>query len=334
MKTKKHINIPIFIPELACPNRCKFCNQQSISGQINIPDEKSIRSIIKNYLSTVSEETDVEIAFFGGNFTGIPISDQIKYLSLANEYLGDRVKKIRISTRPDYINKQILENLKLFNVKTIELGTQSMFNDVLTASGRGHTVEDSVNAAGLIKDYGFDLGLQMMIGLPSDSREKSVETAKQIVSLGAVSTRIYPLLVIKNTEIEKLYYQHEYTPLSVDDAVRITAELVRIFENNNVKILKVGLHPSEAFTKGGELIAGPFHSSFRELVYTYIWGEIFNSYKFIKSKEIIIYVAPSEINFAAGYQAVNKNYIQQQFGKVKFGTDVNLTGRNFYVLYR
>ena len=187
----KHNNIPVFIPELACPNQCIYCNQRHISGQLQVVKPEEVKQIIEQHLATFIKPSHVELAFFGGSFTGIEEKDMITYLETVQPYIeqGD-VKNIRISTRPDYINERILEILKKYNVKNIELGAQSLDEEVLNFAKRGHTVKDVENASQLIKSYGFSLGLQMMIGLPLDTLEKSKQTAHKIILLGAESTRI------------------------------------------------------------------------------------------------------------------------------------------------
>ncbi len=202
---QRHYNIPIFIPELACPFQCIYCNQQKISGRLKIPTEKEILKSIEDHLATIpTENSEVELAFFGGNFTGIDKSEQMRLLKLVKPYLGNgRISGIRLSTRPDYINDEILEMLKGFGVTTIELGAQSLDDKVLRLSKRGHTAKDTERAANMVLKAGFSLGLQMMIGLPGDTLESAIYTANRIVGLGADNTRIYPTLVIRDTVMEK-----------------------------------------------------------------------------------------------------------------------------------
>ena len=229
---KQHFNIPVFIPELACPFQCIYCNQQKISGRLKIPSPKEIDRIIIDHLNTISKnKSEIELAFFGGNFTGIPVNEQEEYLKLVQPYINSgQISGIRLSTRPDYINNKVLELLKKYNVKTIELGAQSLDDDVLKLSKRGHTAKDTERASEIILKAGFSLGLQMMIGLPGDTLGKSIFTAKKIIELGADNTRIYPALVIKDTKMEKMYAEGKYHPLSLEDAVRWSKELLLIFE--------------------------------------------------------------------------------------------------------
>lgn len=318
----KHYNIPIFIPELACPNRCIYCNQRHISGQLQAVKPEEIKQIIEQHLATFIRPSEVELAFFGGSFTGIDEKDMLTYLQTVQPYIEQgEIKSIRISTRPDYINEKILDILQQYNVKDIELGAQSLDEEVLAFAKRGHTVRDVENASQLIKSYGFSLGLQMMIGLPLDSVEKSKETAKKILKLGAESTRIYPTLVINNTDLADLYRQNKYKALSLDEAVDWTAEIYKIFSQSSIKILRVGLHPSEALINGTELLAGPFHVSFKELVLTKIWQEKFEKLP-INTKTIL--VNPKEINYAIGYNSKNKQLLQKKFPYLKFISDSNV----------
>lgn len=318
----KHYNIPVFIPELACPNRCIYCNQRHISGQLQVVKPAEIEQIIEQHLSTFIHPSFVELAFFGGSFTGIDEKDMIKYLKIVQPYIEKgEIKSIRISTRPDYINEKILDILKQYNVRDIELGAQSLNEEVLAFAKRGHTVKDVENASRLIKDYGFSLGLQMMIGLPLDSVERSKETAKKILELGAKSTRIYPTLVINNTDLADLYRAGQYKALSLEEAIEWTAEIYKIFSQTDITILRVGLHPSESLIKGEQLLAGPFHVSFKELVLTKLWQEKLEK---IPDNTKIISVNPREINYAIGYNGVNRKILQEKSPFLKFISDSNV----------
>lgn len=332
---KKHFNIPIFIPEAACPFQCLYCNQQKISGQLHIPGKEEIINTIEDYLSTMPvEDAEIQLAYFGGNFTGINIEDQENYLQLVQPYIEKgKISGIRLSTRPDYINNEILDMLKKYQVTSIELGAQSMDEKVLTLSKRGHTAFDTKNASRMIKEYDFELGLQMMVGLPGDSLEKAMYTAKRIVELGASNTRIYPTLVIKDTQLNKMFQEGEYKPLDLGEAISWSKELVKVFEQGNVNILKLGLHPSEGLLSGEDLIAGPFHRSFRELVMTEVWNEILEPLNGKEGKRIEILVAPNQVNFAVGYKGINRKLLEEKYESVKFRNDSNLTNREFKVLY-
>ena len=330
---KNHFTIPIFIPQLACPFQCIYCNQRSISGKQNEPSEKEIIETIEQYLLTIpTSNSEIEIGFFGGNFTGIGKEKQERYLKIVQPYLeSGKVQGIRLSTRPDYIDENILDLLKKYNVTTIELGAQSMDDEVLQLSGRGHKCEDIINASNLIKEKRFSLGLQMMLGLPGDTLERSISTAKKIIALNADNTRIYPTLIIKETELENLYHEKKYNPLSLEQAVEWAKEVYKVFEKAEIKILRMGLHPSDGLISGESLVAGPFHVSFGELVMTTIWKEELNSIQKNDKENIIICVAEKQINNAIGYNASNKKMLLEKFKNVRFVTDSKLKGRDFYV---
>jgi len=332
----KHYNIPIFVPELACPHQCIFCDQRKISGQQDIPSTIDIQKKINSYLETIPiKRSRVEIAFFGGSFTGIPKDLMIEYLSAAAEFVkGRRVEGIRISTRPDYIDKDILKILKKYKVKTIELGAQSLDEEVLAKSGRGHTVEDVERASKMIKEAGFNLGLQMMIGLPHDTKEKAMYTAQRILELGADNTRIYPTLVIKGTQLEKMYLDNKYTPMRMTEAILWVKDLYLFFEKTNIDVIRIGLHPSEELDSEHSLVGGPYHPSFKELVMTEIWKEhLFDHIDFKKENAIIIYVPHEQLNFAIGHKKENVNLLKNHYSSVKIKTDIKLIKRAFYVDY-
>ena len=317
----KHYNIPIFIPELACPFQCAFCNQKKISGQNLIPDKQEIIYTIESHLSSFKEKKRfVNIAFFGGSFTGIPYEEQEYYLKLAQPYIkAGQVNGIQISTRPDYINTEILNLLKKYHVNTIELGAQSLDDEVLQKTFRGHTAKQVIESSKLIKSMGFNLGLQMMIGLPGDTLEKAITTAKKIVELEADNTRIYPALVIKDTAMHNWYKKGKYKPLSLKEAIWQTKEILPIFLNANIKVLRIGLHPSEGLVNGNELIDGPFHLNFKEMVLTELWTDKFQDYFKINDKNTIEIIVPkNEINYAIGYKAKNKNLLKQYYQSVIF----------------
>ncbi len=328
----KHYTIPVFIPELACPFQCAFCNQQKISGRLHVPVKAEIVRTFDEYLRSFKiKKRHVEVGFFGGTFTGIPLTEQEKYLQLVQPYLENgNIQGIRISTRPDYINDEVLELLKKYHVSTIELGAQSLDDEVLKAAHRGHTAMQVEKSSRKIRSAGFELGLQMMIGLPEDKIEKSLATARKIIELGASNTRIYPVLVIKGTAMHRWYMHHQYKPLTLYEAVYQSKQLLLLFEKSGVKVIRLGLHPSEGLLHGSELVAGPFHPSFRELVLTEIWGDIFKP--LMKSKQNVqlnLHVPLSEINYAIGHRAKNKRLLLKHFVQVRFVANATLQVRQY-----
>lgn len=318
--------IPFFVPELACPNRCVFCNQHTISGCIKPFETKEIKPRIEQYLKSYKEDgRKIEVAFFGGNFTGIDFETQKAYLQEVKPYIDSKIiDSVRISTRPDYVSDEKLNFLKQYGVKTIELGAQSFDNEVLKKSGRGHSSETTVESANLINKYGFDLGLQMMLGLPADTQEKAINTAKTIVSLGAKNTRVYPTLVLHGTRLQTMYEQNLYQALTLQQAVNQAAKIVPIFVDADVEILRIGLHPSTDLQDGSGFVAGPYHPAFGDLVYSKVWDNIFNELK-KEGNNIVISVPQKQINSAIGHKAINKIKLLKRFDDVKIVGDDKLT---------
>ena len=329
----RHFTIPVFIPEEACPNRCVFCNQHRIAGAECAPSVDEVVAKVDEHLLTIPDGNDVEIGFFGGNFTGIPVEEQKAYLASVQPYFeSGRINGIRISTRPDYISNEILQLLKHYHVTTIELGAQSLDEEVLKLAGRGHTAGQVNEASQMIIEQGFHLGLQMMIGLPGDTAEKSIYTAKEIIRLGAECTRIYPTLVIKDTELEQLFLEGKYQPLSQEEAISRVADIVPLFIAANVKILRIGLHPSEGLLDNTSLVAGPFHVAFGELVFSEIWRRLLPNMVFDNGKRnlLILTVPVGMRNAAIGHKAMNKAQLLESFRKVVFEESAELKGFEYH----
>ena len=313
---EKQYIIPIFVPHLGCPNDCIFCNQKSISGQKTEMTKEKAKEIIDNYLKSIkkgNENVKIEIAFFGGSFTAIKEEKQEELLKVAYEYVKTgEVESIRISTRPDAINKEILKRLKKYGVKTIELGVQSANNYILKRINRGHSFEDVKKASKLIRRYGFRLGHQMMVGLPESTRLDEINTAKQLIKLKPKMVRIYPTLVIKNTKLEKEYEEGIYKPLSVVQTVETCKDLVRMFADKKIDIIRVGLQTtdeiSEPGSKNSEVVAGPFHPALRQLVESAMWYDaIVGKIKKlnVKVKEVAVTVNPADSNNVIGHKKEN-----------------------------
>ena len=314
----KHYNIPIFLPELACPYRCVYCNQFSITGLNDIVKAEDVKHIIDSHLASFKEENRfVEVAFFGGNFTGLPLQMQNEYLDAVQPYLDKGlVNGIRCSTRPDYITQQRVKEIKQLGMLNIELGAQSTDNEILKHCKRGHTFEDIVEASQIILSEGITLGLQMMIGLPSSTEAIDMQTAQDIVRLGAKETRIYPCIVVKDTELEIMHNSGEYKALTIEDAVRRSAKLYTYFTENDVKVLRIGLHTSDELDSTA-YVAGPYHKNFAEMVFSHIWKEKLTNIK-TESKDIIINVPESQINHAIGWKGENKKLLLERFESVEF----------------
>lgn len=336
MSVVRFYNIPLFIPERACPFQCIFCDQRKIAGVEDNFKLDDFITIIDDYLRTIPDKnTFVLVAFFGGTFTGMPMEEQEQYLQIVQPYIASAaVKGIRISTRPDYINQENLDLLKRYNVTNIELGAQSLDDDVLAKSRRGHSYDDVARASELILKNNFSLGLQMMLGLPGDTQEKSLNTARKIIALGATETRIYPTMVIRGTSLAKIYDNEKYFPISTDEAIATSAKLLQLFEYNNVNVLRIGLYASEDLTTN-EIIAGPQVWHFKEKVLSYIWNDIFSESGLLnpEKKNIVIYVSKKELNAAIGFKGQNRKKLLKYYSKVKIKSDSNLANRDFYVDY-
>lgn len=274
---KEHAIIPIFIPHEGCPNDCVFCNQKKITARQKPVSKEDVVATIEEYLSTLKERNlkTIEIAFFGGSFTGIPIEKQSAYLSVAKEYKDKGlVDKIHLSTRPDYINEEILDNLKAYSVDVIELGVQSFDDQVLKLSNRGHNSAVVYESSKLIKEYGFTLGIQLMIGLPGDSMEKCIYSARETVAIGPEIARLYPTIVIEDTLLYQWTTDGQYKPLSQHEAIERTKEMYKILQGSGINIIRVGLKSSDIINDHGHITGGTFHPAFRQLVEGEIAREI------------------------------------------------------------
>lgn len=319
---KKEYIIPIFVPHLGCPNDCTFCNQKKISGQKKNVKAEDVKNTIEYYLNNFKDDNKyIEVAFFGGSFTGIDVDKQKELLSVAYEYIKNKkIDSIRISTRPDYINKEILKMLKSYGVKTIELGVQSTNDYILNKSKRGHTFEDVKKASKLIRKNGFILGHQMMVGLPESTRQDEINTAKDLIKLKPKIVRIYPVLVIKGTQLEKDYESGEYTPLTVEQAVETAKDLLVLFNKKKINVIRIGLQNTNEITdpnsKESQVVAGPYHPAFRQLVESRLWYDnIANEIKKVNSNvtHIQIDVNPSDINNAVGHKRINIEKINDTY---------------------
>lgn len=320
---KQKYIIPIFVPHLGCNNLCTFCNQRTISGSQSEITPEDVEKTINYYLNNFKDkDKEVEIAFFGGSFTGIDTKKQEELLKVAYKYIKEKkVKSIRISTRPDYIDKQKLKLLKKYKVKTIELGVQSTDDYILNRCKRGHTFQDVKKASKLIRRYRFILGHQMMVGLPESTKLDELNTAKDLAKLKPKIMRIYPVLVIKNTELEEEYNNGTYEPLSVQQAVERCKELCYFFSKKHINVIRIGLQNTDTISdasknESSEVVAGPYHETFRQLVesamcYDMIVNKIKN-YE-VKVKEVEIAVNPKNVNNVVGYKRENIEKLKEYY---------------------
>lgn len=298
----KHVNVGLFVPHAGCVHMCSFCNQKTISGsvkQLKVEDVDEACKIAIESGKTSAENS--EIAFFGGSFTAINEDYMISLLKAAKKYIDKGFfKGVRISTRPDCINRAKLDILKKYGVTAIELGAQSMDDNVLTINERGHTAQDVRNASALIKDCGFSLGLQMMTGLMGSNYEKDVFTASEIIKLTPDTVRIYPTIVLENTTLARCMEEGKYTPQTLDEAVMLCAELLLMFHESNIKVIRLGLHSGGNVEEG--YLGGAYHPAFRELCEGEIYFSKIMSYfdKLDKTKEYIVEVAQKSVSKAVG----------------------------------
>lgn len=354
---KKHAIIPIFIPHYGCGYDCVFCNQNKITGVKSIPSYEEVESKIDKWLSTlrpISEASfnyakTVELAFYGGSFTGIPMEVQSSYLDIAKRYkeLG-RIDKIHLSTRPDYIDENILENLKKHSVDTIELGAQSFDDEVLMASKRGHDSKCTEKSAKLIKDYGFELGLQLMVGLPKDTLKSSVHSANEVVRLSPSLARIYPTVMLEDTELLNMYRNGEYKPLTRDEAVKRAKAIYLILEKAGITIMRVGLKSGDIIDNS--VIDSPaYHPAFRQLVESEIARDrienLINANQDIlsdKSKtdesktKVDIYSSPKWFSNMLGNKGENKEHFKNKFSNLdlKYQIDRSIVDGDFKIVIK
>ena len=266
---KKPLIIPFFIPHAGCPFTCVFCNQWKISGQEEIIKPEEIDRYVETYLqkSRLWSERYCEIAFYGGSFTALPLEVQVGFLEAAAEQKKKgRIKGIRLSTRPDFIDRQILDRLMYYGVTTVELGVQSLVEEVLTEACRGHSVADTDRALKLLREYPFQVGYQLMLGLPGDSFPFARLTAERTVAAQPDLVRIYPTLVLKGTELARWYHEGKYTPWSLQNAVEMAAYWLGVFSLYKLPVIRLGLHAAENLSLEKDLVAGPYHPAFGELV--------------------------------------------------------------------
>lgn len=314
--SSRHVNIPIFIPHLGCPHQCVFCDQHTISGQKKPVTTESVGKTIEEWLTTVKPGDDVEIAFFGGSFTGIPRDLMTDYLRTAYAYVETgRVSAIRLSTRPDTIDGDTLNLLKRYGVGLIELGAQSLDDRVLELSGRGHTAADVVQAARLIKDMDIKLGIQVMPGLPGDTLASALETTQDVIALRPHMVRIYPAITLKGTRMEQLCLEGAYRPLTLEEAVEWCTRIVPLYREAGIGIGKMGLHYSELLE--GAVVSGPYHPAFGELVEARMllikMIQCIEEQNLTQTTDIRILTGKGGVSAVTGHQKANLNALRSRY---------------------
>jgi histone acetyltransferase (RNA polymerase elongator complex component) len=273
----RHFIIPVFIPHAGCPHRCAFCNQTTLSGVSSakiLP--KTIRARVSEFIRyRRAYHSPVQISFYGGNFLGIEPTQLCELLETASTFVSDGlVDSLRFSTRPDTITPDTLDIIAPFPVRTIELGVQSLDNQILKQSHRGHTAADSIQAFELLRKHRYEIGLQMMIGLPGDDGTASLDTTRNMLKLDPDFVRIYPTAVLKNSRLEKWYQQGTYQPMSLRAAVSLTKRLYLLFAAHHITVIRMGLQSSQELDNGDSILAGPYHPAFGHLVHSAIFYDM------------------------------------------------------------
>ena len=318
---KKHKNIPIFIPHLGCPNNCVFCNQRSISGTRDF-DINKVEILIEEALKTINASSiELQLAYFGGSFTGIDRNDMLYLLALGKKYIDlGKISSIRISTRPDYIDREILTLLNEYGVRSIELGIQSMSDKVLSASGRGHSTEDTRRACSLIRGFDcFELVGQMMVSLPFSTPDDDLNTAKEIINMGADKARIYPTMVFASTALEEMMKSGVYSSPDIDSSVSLCADIFEIFTEANVEVIRIGLAESDGLHDQNGIAAGAYHPAMGELVIGEYYRRIIdrNLKKIgkdnLSGKNITVYAPIGSTSKIIGQKGRNKHYIYNEY---------------------
>lgn len=312
---EKQYTIPIFIPHKGCPNNCVFCNQKKISGQLDDVTSKDVDAIIQKYLGYYNNSRKIEIAFFGGSFTGIDIELQKEYLKVASKYVKEgKVDSIRLSTRPDYITYDILKVMKEYGVGTIELGVQSMRDNILDYSKRGHNSNDVIKASNLIHEFGINLGHQIMIGLPNSTIDDEIYTIRECLKLNPTQLRIYPVYVIEDSELYEMYKLKIYNALDITEAVKRCIAVVEECQKSDVAIIRLGLQATEEITASNSNIYGPVSDNLAEYVLAGIVRHtIEEKIDNIADKELVIHVPQKYVSITVGPKKINKIYFENKY---------------------
>ena len=307
--------IPVFVPHLGCPNDCVFCNQRRISGSLSPARPEDVAAAVDRALSLTPPGTRRQLAFYGGSFTAIPDAEQEALLGAAQPYLerGD-IASIRLSTRPDAIDGAVLARLRRYGVETVELGAQSMSDSVLALSGRGHTAADVEEASRAVKAAGFRLILQMMTGLPGSDDETDIGSARSIAALGPDGVRVYPTVIVRDTALFDLWRAGRYKEHTVEDAVRVCARIVPIFEAAGIPIIRMGLNPTEDLS-GGDAVGGAYHPALGELVRARIMRGRAEALLegTAPGADITLRVNPRLMSQLVGQHGANRAYLREKF---------------------
>ena len=328
---KTHAIIPVFIPHEGCPHDCIFCNQKAITARTKSPTMQETEELIERNLRTIEANPNIrtkEIAFYGGSFTAIPIERQTAYLEIAERFKkAGRIDKIHMSTRPDYIDEKILDNLKAHGTDIIELGVQSFDPEVLRRSARGHTAEDVYKASDLIKSYGIELGIQLMTGLPSDTYEKCMYSAEQTVKIAPAIARIYPAVVLENTAMCRMYRRGEYVPPDLKQSVMTVKDMYRRLKDAGINVIRIGLKSTDIIKTEDGAVVGGYHPAFRQLVESEIAREDLENQLDGDTHGRVRFISnPVSFSNMIGNKASNRKYFAGKYPDldIRFETDSRL----------
>ena len=311
----KPLIFPIFLPNLGCRERCLFCNQKAVATEI--PSPSSVRKFIETSLiGSPSDKKDHEkqIAFYGGSFTGIPQDNQVDYLKEVQPLLrSGLIHSIRISTRPDALDEEILSLLKEYGVKTVEIGAQSMMDEVLLLSTRGHSAEDTISAASRLRRWGFEVGIHLMIGLPGDNCDRFLQTLDQVIDLKPDLLRIHPTLVLKGSPLELLWRAGRYSPIPLEEAIYWLKKGLLKLERSSVRVARIGLQPTEELEK--HLLAGAYHPALHQLIDSEITFDMAKQLLQIhpEEREAFFLCNPKEVSNLRGQRNGNILKLENQF---------------------
>ena len=303
--------LPIFVPHAGCPNDCVFCNQKRISGSLLPASAETVRVAV----SAIAPGSGYELAFYGGSFTAMPEAEQEELLAATvPARQSGAVATLRVSTRPDAVTEEKLARLRRYGVETVELGAQSMCDEVLRRSGRGHTSLDTVKAAKLVKDAGFTLILQMMTGLPGSDDTRDIASARAIAALLPDGVRVYPTVILRSTPHYDLWRAGEYREHTVEDAVRVCARILSIFDDAEIPVIRMGLNPSDELSGGGAA-GGAYHPALGELVRARLWRDRAEALLsgIEPGADAVLAVSPNRVSVMTGQHRCNLLYLQERF---------------------
>jgi histone acetyltransferase (RNA polymerase elongator complex component) len=307
--------IPIFLPAMGCRERCLFCNQKAPTK--GLPSPSSVRNFIEASLAGIpfdKKNKEKQVAFYGGSFTAIHRDEQVCFLKEVQPFItSGLIDSIRVSTRPDALEEETLSLLKECRVKTVEVGVQSMIDEVLLLSHRGHGAADTVDAVSRLKDREFEVGLQLMVGLPGDTCDRFLQTLDRIIQLKPDFLRIHPTLVLKGAPLEILWRAGEYSPLSLDEAIQWLKKGILKLEESSIRVARIGLQPTKELET--DYLAGPYHPAFRQLIDSAIFFDMakYLLQNFPNGSKAIFFCNPKEISNLKGQRNENSLKLKNHF---------------------